>query len=118
MVNSNIERPVLRSEAHSTAFVTPKDAPSLETRRFSHSNTFSAKGSLKAEMSAQATNEELDELFHVKSKLTNNVCTPCFERVTLQLIMKKFVVRDGDIIRLTLSGKEQIRQAISGDLAK
>ena len=67
-------------------------------------------------MCIQVTNEELDELFYVMAKLKINKETPPLERLTLQLIGKKLVVRDGNIVRLTNKGKRLISLAITGDL--
>lgn len=71
-----------------------------------------------AALDAQVTNKELDELFHIIAKLKANEDTPCFDEATLQLMGKGLVVRHADSIRLTYKGREQIRLAISGDLAK
>lgn len=71
-----------------------------------------------AAMDAQVTNKELDELFHIIANLKANVVTPYFDEATLQLMGKGLVVRYGHSIRLAYKGREQIRLAISGDLAK
>lgn len=65
-------------------------------------------------VSVQVTNEELDELFYVVTKMKTNTETPPLERLTLQLIGKKLVVRDGNIVRITNKGKDQLRLAFTG----
>jgi hypothetical protein len=66
-------------------------------------------------MDTKVTNEEIDELFHVTTKLKAGVDTSYFDRVTVQLLGKELVSRFEDSIRLTHKGKKIIAQAISGD---
>jgi hypothetical protein len=66
-------------------------------------------------MNPIATNELLDELFHIDAHLRRHKSARLFNSTIDHLLMKKWLVRYGSSVFITQLCRAQIKKAISGD---